>query len=953
MSYRMNPLPLLKGLQTMVSKLPYANMTTCLPWIDILAEDGMIVAVDPKTNHKSLVATARLTEPYSELWTAQQGFSRTTAKINAHFRSESALGQGEQLQILRRVSTDPQSIPSELTQLSEDIAPRVPMAEETAHIYQEWAKDFHKDGMVTRIDTWLFITLSLGTSIVSQRVADEAKTVLLRRIRDMAGVFTNAGYGFEILRTEQDLLEPLWKYCNPRTSQHVAPPKVAKKEIRKGNFNPFNLARNPHLAPGTIRRQVGVSSYSFSSGMALGDETYQALLQLSELPDNAQDAFCPLYAEMLEMPQAGHEVWVSQVWLMEGKSKAAKKLKGSARVADDLNKGFGESSDNSELQKTVENIESLRSELIEANQIISYACTIRVDAPNRNTLYEGVQRIQNSINSIAGAQVRREDMPNRVQRAWLQCAPAIPASLVDYKYRGHTMRADRASFFIPRHGVPLSDPVTQNVPYSIFWTPGASPVRISALGVANSAVSVIYGPQGTGKTALIKTIFQQYLAHPNTFCWCIDNNTDRTSIDYQVKANEGVNIRLDDTSDICLPTFEISGDSPTTNERSLLAELLWFDIQRGREGNDFFLTGNNEVLLDQLISRMYKTAPNQPQRASENLTYDDACDVLLEWEDDEYTPTRKAWVKNLEPFCSGRWLTELYGQKYEDGKYYRMFGRRDGLTLKHLLKYRMISWNLEGITNDFLKKKVCLLLKKSIMTFSSLLSDLGVMDGEYYFFSCAIDEGWSIFRLDNSGELLQELARKHRHVNIQLLFMTQFLSDINTAMGAEILRSATQFFILGSGDKPDEESELLELSPVEQEAIMRLDKHSGYYSTFYFRRRQANGLMNSYILLNPVPYSRSGSWLPLLTGERDEGILRERILRLLGAESINTATPEQLIETFRIYGRIWPNGFPSNKEDITRKTLEDGWLEVLDFVETYKARQNARKSMEAIQICAE
>jgi hypothetical protein len=134
---------------------------------------------------------------------------------------------------------------------------------------------------------------------------------------------------------------------------------------------------------------------------------------------------------------------------------------------------------------------------------------------------------------------------------------------------------------------------------------------------------------------------------------------------------------------------------------------------------------------------------------------------------------------------------------------------------------------------------------------------------------------------------------------------------------------------------------------------MRLDKHSGYYSTFYFRRRQANGLMNSYILLNPVPYSRSGSWLPLLTGERDEGILRERILRLLGAESINTATPEQLIETFRIYGRIWPNGFPSNKEDITRKTLEDGWLEVLDFVETYKARQNARKSMEAIQICAE
>jgi hypothetical protein len=937
----------------MVTKLPYANMTTALPWIDILAEDGMIVAVDPKTNHKSLVATARLTEPYSELWTAQQAFGRTTAKINAHFRSESSLGPMEQLQILRRVSADPQAIPLELTQLAEDIAPVVPMAEETAHIYQEWARGFHKDGMVTRIDTWLFITFSLGTAIVSQRVADESKVELLRRIRDMAEVFTNAGYGFEILRQDQDLLEPLWKYCNPKTSQHVAPPKVAKKEIRKGNFNPFNLARNPHLAPGTIRRQVGTSSYSFTSGTALGDETYQALLQMSELPDDAQDAFSPLYAEMLDMPQGGNDVWVSQTWLMEGKSKAAKKLKGSARVADDLNKGFGESSDNSELQTSINNIESLRSELVNANQIISYTCTIRVDAPNRNTLYEGVLRIQNAINSIAGAQVRREDMPNRVQRSWLQCAPAVPSSLVDYKYRGHTVRADRASFWLPRHGAPLSDPVKQNVPYSIFWTPGASPVRISALGVANSGVSAVYGPMGTGKTALIKSISQQYLAFPNSYCWYIDNNTDRTSVDYQVRGNGGVNIRLVDTSDICLPTFEIAGDTPNTNERALLAELLWFDIQRGKEGENFSLTGNDEVLLDQLISRMYKTDPNKPKHSSELLTYDDACDVLLEWEDDEYTPTRKAWVKNLEPFCSGRWLTELYGQKYEDGKYYRLFGRRDGLTLKKLLNYRMVSWNLEGITNEFLKKKVCLLLKKSIMTFAILLSDLGVVDGNYYFFSCAIDEGWSIFRLDNSGKLLEELLRKHRHVNIQLLFMTQFLSDLDSAMGKDVIRSATQFFILGSGDEPERESELLELSPVEQEAIMRLDKNSGYYATFYFRRRQANGLMNSYILLNPVPYTRSGSWFPLLTGERDEGILRERILRLLEVESINSATPEQLIETFRIYGHVWPNGFPSNKEDINRKTQEDGWLEVLELVDLYKARQNARKSMEAINICAE
>ncbi len=937
----------------MVTKLPYANMTTALPWIDILPEHGMIVSIDPKTNHKSLVAAARLIEPYTQLWTAQQSFNTITSTINAHFRSEGSLGPMEQAQFLRRVSADPLAMPLELSQLAEDIDPLIPMAKESSQIYLDWAKGFHQQGNVTKIDTWFFITFSLGTSIVSQRVADEAKLQLLRRIRDMADVFSRAGYGFEILREEQDLLEPLWKYCNPKTSQRVPPPKVAKKEIRKGNFDLFNLARNPHLAPGTIRRQVGISSYSFTSGTALGDNTYQALLQLSELPDEAQDAFSPLYAEMLDMPQTGNDVWVSQTWLMEGKSKAAKKLKDSAWIAKDLNKGFGESSDNRELQTSMENIESLRSELVRANQIISYTCTIRIDAPDRNTLNDGVLRIQNSINSITGAEIRREDMPNRVQRAWLQCAPAVPSALVDIKYRGHTVRADRASFFIPKDGAPISDPIKKNVPYAIYWTPGASPVRISALGISNSSVWLVYGPQRKGKGTYSKGTIQQYLAFPNSYCWAIDNNDQLTSVDYQVKSNDGINIRFDNDSDICLPTFEIAGSVPTTAERDQLARLLWFDIQRGQ---DEFLTGNNEVLLDQLISRMYRPDPNKPQRTSDLLTYDDACDLLLEWEDDEYTPTRKAWVKNLEPFCSGRWLSELYGQKYEDGKFYRMFGRRDGLTLKKLLNYRMVSWNLQGLSSDgdsFLKRKVALLLRKSIMSFGILLSNLGVDEGKYYFFNVDIDEGWSLFRLDGSGEMLDELVRKHGHVNMCLKFITQFLIELDTPMGASIIRSATHFVIVGSGDTPAKESELLELTPVEQEAIMRLDTRPGYYGSFYFRRRQADGTMASYLLMNPIPHSEHGSWLPLMAAGQEEGILRQRILRLFGAESISSATSEQLMETFRVFGLVWPNGLPSNREDLNRKTLEDGWLEVLDHVAIYKTRQDSRKSMEAITICAE
>jgi hypothetical protein len=196
------------------------------------------------------------------------------------------------------------------------------------------------------------------------------------------------------------------------------------------------------------------------------------------------------------------------------------------------------------------------------------------------------------------------------------------------------------------------------------------------------------------------------------------------------------------------------------------------------------------------------------------------------------------------------------------------------------------------------------------------------------------------------------MSRKHRHVSIRLQFITQFLKELLSESGKVVLDAANHFVVLGSGDDPKVESETLGLTTVEQAAILGLSMTPGYSGQFFFRRREASGKITTMLLENPVPYTESDSWMPLMSADGPEGNMRLRVLGLLGAESISTATTEQCIEAANILASVWPHGLRKLNSDTSKRSDADGWPLVLERVETYHRYQSIRKSMQESPLCA-
>jgi hypothetical protein len=894
--------------------------------------------IKDEQNFKSLQCVARLIEPYTQLLTVDQVMQRVIAPLDTHFRSAAAIGVGEHLQILRHLRpgrTD------EIDLLDAAVAPTTAMGRRSTATYLEWARNYQASGKVPGIDTWVFLTLNLAKVRVTKTELMSATHILIERFQRMAEAFQLGGYDFFILKDEIAAIEPDWQYLNPKRSLLHRPPKP-HHQLLAGNLRESELERNPHLSVESLRQQLAVTPYEYKSSYAFaGDGTYQRLLTLQALPDDAKKGLEPLYRAQSELADEGVGVWLSQHWRMVGKRQIARELEGRARKAEDMFNSLGDRVANSQLPATIANIDKMRERAVAANEIVEYALTMRVDAASLTALDRATNRMITAINELPGAQVIEEYMKYRVRKTWHQCAPGNPVSQVDYKHRGKILCADQASLLLPRYGQPKSDPSKPGMPYSIFWTPDGMSVRIAPWGVAASSVWAIYGPPGSGKGAFSKAETEQFMGFSNTRIWYIDNNDERTSVDFQVKAHGGLNVRLTDTSDVCLSTFAIAGQTPSAEEYHLITEGVWFDIHRE---NDIPLHGQSETILDEVLRKLYDTC--------QKPGYDDLVDLLTTWKPDIHTPLRQEWATSLQMFCSAEYLSFLRGCPQHPGKYYQMFGHPDGLGLHDLLQYPIVSFNLAGISSDFVKQRLCMILKKMIMSFGILLSDEAIKTGSTYYFDVKIDEGWSLFRLKGGPELLDELVRKHRHVCIRLQFITQLLKELCSSMGQVVLNAANHFVVLGSGDHPEEETRILGLSPVEQSAILKLCMVPGYTGQFFFRRKEASGKLTTMVLENPIPYTKKGSWMPLLTGDGPEGNLRLRVLSLLGAPSIARATTEQCIEAASILSEVWPHGLPKSSSDTTKLSEIQGWSRVLERVAQFHQNQAIRQSIEETPLCA-
>jgi type IV secretory pathway VirB4 component len=109
---------------------------------------------------------------------------------------------------------------------------------------------------------------------------------------------------------------------------------------------------------------------------------------------------------------------------------------------------------------------------------------------------------------------------------------------------------------------------------------------------------------------------------------------------------------------------------------------------------------------------------------------------------------------------------------------------------------------------------------------------LGLFEGRY---ALVIDEAWRLVQRRATGDWVNDLARRCRHLGLFLIAMSQQLSDFAGPYGKALLRNATQLLFLRQAlDELEYIRDTVHLSDAEVATIARLKTVKGVYAQAYW-----------------------------------------------------------------------------------------------------------------------
>jgi hypothetical protein len=116
-----------------------------------------------------------------------------------------------------------------------------------------------------------------------------------------------------------------------------------------------------------------------------------------------------------------------------------------------------------------------------------------------------------------------------------------------------------------------------------------------------------------------------------------------------------------------------------------------------------------------------------------------------------------------------------------------------------------------------------------------------------------IEEGWGLTESQASGAWLNEYARRSRHWQLWLIWVTQFLKDADNEQGRALLEQASIHLLFRDNQRDLEFGrDPIGLSDVDIRAITRLETIPGRYSSAYLHSARGRGQVRS--ILGPLEY---------------------------------------------------------------------------------------------------
>ena len=619
-----------------------------------------------------------------------------------------------------------------------------------------------------------------------------------------------------------ELLDLLWRRFNPTTADRTPDRRPGAREQRLeviGELDAARDAREAAHAAAAVRELVAGSGIDWPDQRHLRvDRDLEQVLYVATLPDATE------FGWLLDAMQVQRPFTLCVHVHALDRLRERSRFKARHRRLFGVNRGAelrGRTPDYEMLAQEEELAELLKElsghERAAAFEVAIYQ-SIRERGPNPDPvqLAEAVEHASRELTGASDARVNTGQL--RQLELWQSTLPlGRDAARLTRKYVTR-----HVGDTVPLIGTACGSPT--GIPFA-FTDPGREVALINPFDPAHdNGTLLVNARSGGGKTFLVNVLVARFLAH-GMQAFVLDRAGHYAFLCRLVPGARHLTIGASTDEHAVNPWDVENPTNPPIEKIAYLVALHALLVGDHRAGEDGYgLDALERNLLEVAIRAVYATAARERVAPRERLLRDE----LRRRADHE----AQAGADDVASVL--RTLAERLSSFVQDGSYAYLLDREttvppdaplvafDSRKVPRELSAAVLFVLAEHVTQRIERRGIERLHE----------SDAGLFAGRSML---VIDEAWKLVERRATGEWVNDIARRSRHLGLFLVAISQQLSDFAGPYGKALLRNSTQqLFLRQSPDELAYIQEAVRLSEAEVAAIARLKTVKRAYSQAYW-----------------------------------------------------------------------------------------------------------------------
>lgn len=651
---------------------------------------------------------------------------------------------------------------------------------------------------------------------------------------------------------DRALMVLIWRYWNPETRYHIAPPEPPIENQRM-EYPRKVLVQIPGLALPSVRSRAATGGVLVRRDHLWLDGRYVQIVTMDRLPSGA--TVPGMFGNLLTSIREG---WVVIDCQHLERGPELKRLELKARTVWASRFGFGREDPRSSVQST-EVEEALRRAYSTDSRIFLAGVRVVVYESDEQAAYRTAMDVARAFQGVPGVAPVRETVA--LWPSYLACSPASGIPI----HRRSRVFTDNAADFLPLTG-PWNG---SERPVMLFGHRSDAIVPFDPMDPRFPAWNqLVVGSTGSGKTHLANLLVLNLMA-TQPLVTIVDRGGGYRTL---VNLVGGHTVWLGPGTDVAINPMDVSPGQLVVDEDgkvhvdevkvAFLVALVGMMVTRGGQA----YTDREQLIVSEAARQTYQRLYEEYRMGRPILLRDLRNSLLV------YQPRVDTPELGIEARKAANDLAVRMSDWVEDGVYASLFDRP---TSVDLYGDAVLYFDTEGLAQDSPVLGVAMAIIADVAWRRARRED---SPGSLV----VLDEAWVYLRIPVAAQFVEEMFRRFRRYRAMALVITQEPDDLlSGAIGSVILNNSQVWYLLRGTYRP-EVLDLMRLNERCQAIVGQLAHVRGQYSEMLLLADTGAGKIGDVVVVRPGSLDY---WIA--TSDRSDRLLRDEMVKACGGDLWN------------------------------------------------------------------